>query len=109
MKELKFGKNMLVLSIMTLLTTFTWIGFEVYRAYTRPTIPKIITQLIRPLDPKIDQAVIEDIKEKYQPSPDELNTTIVPLPSPVEEELELEVELEEEATPSPTATPSAGL
>ncbi len=108
MNQLKFGKDALVLSIITLLTVLCWVGFEVYRAYTQTTIPQVIRELARPLDPNIDIALIEDIAEKHQPSDEELNIPIVPLPSPTPE-LEVELEVEEESTPSQTATQSGSL
>lgn len=98
-EQLKLGKNALVLSIMTLLTVFTWIGFEVYRTYTQPTVPKIIKELIQPLNPTINEIVLIEIEKKYQPSEEELNIITAPLPSP-----SLELETEEEVTPSQIAT-----
>jgi len=99
-QKLELGKNTLVVSIMTLLTVFTWIAFEVYHAYTQPTIPKIMRELITPLDPTLNRTIIEDIKEKYQLSDEELNVITAP---------PLEIETEEEITPSPTASPSGSL
>lgn len=103
-KELKLGKNILILSIMTLVTVFTWIGFEVYYAYTKTTVPQIIRELIKPLNPNLNQKIIEDIESKYQPSTAELETISIPIPSPT-----LELETGEEATPSQAATPGSSL
>lgn len=102
--QFKLGKNILILSIMTLLTVFTWVGFEVYHAYTKTTVPQVVQELIKPLNPALNQAVVEEIEKKYQPSESELEIISVPLPSPI-----TELETGEEATPSQTATPSGSL
>lgn len=110
MDQLKFGRNILIISITTMITVFVWIGFEVYHAYTATTIPTVVRELIQPLNPNIDTAVIEDIKEKYQIPTEELEMVTQPLPSPSPEgEFEEEIEIEAEATPSQTATPGGSL
>jgi len=93
MEEYKFGKNMLILSVMTLITVIVWVSYEVYRAYTQTTVPQIIKELMTPLNPTIDEAVMETIKEKYQIPEEELNIITQP---------PIETEIEEEATPSQT-------
>lgn len=100
--KFKFGKNILVISLMTLLTVFSWIGFEVYRAYTKTTIPLIIKKLITPLTPAIDETVLIDIEEKYQPSTEEINVVSAPLSSPTSE-------VETKEGTSKTATESGNL
>lgn len=97
MNQLKFGKNILIISLMTLLTVFSWIGFEVYRTYTKTTVPKIIKDLIKPLNPTLNQNLFEEIDKKYYLSTEELN--LVSTPSPI---------LEEEST-SQTATQEGSL
>lgn len=104
-QEYKFGKNILVLSIMTLITVIVWVGYEVYSAYTQTTVPRIIKELTTPLNPRIDEEAIEDIEEKYQIPEEELNIATQPITIELEteeEEIEEEIEIEEEATPSPT-------
>lgn len=105
-QEYKFGKNMLILSITTLITVIVWVGYEVYSAYSQATVPRIIRELIKPLNPTIDEAAIEDIKEKYQIPEEELNVVTQPaieLGTREEEEVEEGIEAEEEATPSQTS------
>lgn len=92
-QEFKFGKNMLVLSIMTLITVIVWVGYEVYSAYTKTTVPRIIKELIKPLSPNINETAIEEIKKKYQIPEGELDIVTQPA---------IESETEEEATPSQT-------
>ncbi len=110
MDQPKFGKNILIISIMTLITVFIWIGYEVYHAYTATTVPTVVRELIQPLNPSIDEAIIENIKEKYQIPTEELEVVTQPLPSPSPEgEFEEEIEIEAETAPSQTTTPSGSL
>lgn len=104
MTQLKFGKNILFLSIMTLVTVLCWVGFEVYHAYTQPTVPEILKELIKPLDSTINITVVEDIEAKHQPSIEELSVPTTPIPTPT-----LELEAGEESTPSQAATQSGSL
>lgn len=73
MKEFKLGKNILILSIMTLITVLTWIGFEVYRVATKTTIPKVTQEQLTPLNPKIKKETIEKLKTNISFSEEELN------------------------------------
>lgn len=108
MEQLKFGRNILILAIMSLITVGAWIGFEVYHAYTKTTVPRVAKELVKPLDAKIDEAVIEDIKERYQIPEEELEIVSQPTESPFPE-AELEIEVEEEASPSQTTTEGGSL
>lgn len=94
MKKLQFGKDALILSIMTLITVLIWIGFDVYRALTKTEIPQILQKQIAPLNPQIDRETIEKIKTKETISEEELERIPTPaiIPSP-------------EATPASEATP----
>jgi len=100
MNQLKFGRNVLFLALLSLLTAVIWIGYEVYHAYTETTVPQVISKLIQPLSPTLDQEVFQAIKEKQQPSDEELNLFPTPFPSPSPEE---------ETSPSQTATESSSL
>ena len=98
----KKNRDILVLSILTLITVLTWIAFDVYKALTKTTIPKVLEEQMRPLEPRIDRAKIEKLKERLSIS---------------EEELEkIAISKIEEATPAAempesteSATPSGGL
>lgn len=102
MNQFKLGKNILILSILTLLTVFSWIGFEIYRAYTKTTVPKIIQELIKPLNPAINRTAIEEIEKQFQPSEEELNILPTPISSPTPE-------TEEQTTTGQTATQGGSL
>lgn len=107
MKRKQPGLDILILSILTVITVFTWTGFEVYQALTKSEIPAVLKHQIEPLNPSIKREVLESLKERKGFSVEEL---IIP-PSPTEVTGEEEVATEEaeieEASPAATATPSA--
>lgn len=78
MKEVKLGKDALVLSIMTLITVLTWIGLEVYQTATRTTIPKVTQEQLTPLDPRVKKETLEELKANFWFSEEELNIASVP-------------------------------
>ncbi len=60
----KINRDLLNLSIMTLITVLTWAGFDVYRAFHRVEIPEVLERQIRPLDPELDIEVLANLKER---------------------------------------------
>lgn len=62
MKEFKLGREALILSILTLITVITWIGYEVYYAATKTTIPKVTQDQLTPLNPKLKKEAFEDLR-----------------------------------------------
>jgi hypothetical protein len=93
MKKIKLGKDALTLSILTLVTVLTWIGFDVYKALTKSEIPRVLQKQIAPLNPKVDWEIIEELRNKKTVSEEELKTVVIPEVSPSPE-------------PSPAVTPS---
>jgi len=83
MKKFKMGKDALILSIMTLIAVLTWIGFDVYRAATESTIPKVTREQMKSLNPEIKRSVIDSLKGNLSFSQEELEITIqAPTPEP---------------------------
>lgn len=64
MKKNKFSKDLLILAILTTITVFTWIGFDVYRALLKTQIPQVLQEQMAPLDPKLDTKAIENLSQK---------------------------------------------
>jgi len=77
MKEIKFGKNALIFSILTLFTVITWIVVEVYFTFKKMTIPKVTQEQMAPLDPKIKKEIIETLKENLWLSEENLNSNSI--------------------------------
>jgi len=89
----KKKQDFLVFSILTLITVLTWIGFDVYQALTSYTIPEILDKQIQPLNSKLDQETINQLKERLQINEEEL--TQIPTPQ-IEPESTISAEIPEE-------------
>jgi len=63
-KKTRISREILLLAIFTAITVFTWIGLDVYRAFSKRQIPKILESQLKPLDPNLDIKVIEDLKKR---------------------------------------------
>ena len=96
MKDFKFSKDVLVLAILSLITVLSWIGFEVYRAATESSIPRVTKEMLIPIQPNLDRETIEQLKQSLTFSEEELNS----LPVPVVIEPTPSLIDEPEATPS---------
>ena len=76
MKKIKLGKDALILSIMTLITVLTWIGFDVYRVFHQPLVTEVTEAQMRPLNPKLKLETLEALKNKISFSEEELNLVV---------------------------------
>jgi hypothetical protein len=77
---IKPDKNLLVSSILTLITVLVWIGFDVYRALNKTTITKVTQEQMKALDPKIKRDVIEKVKNNLYLNEEDLNQAVVSVP-----------------------------
>jgi len=73
MKQLKLGRNALILSITTLVTVLISIGFEIYRTAHQTSITKITKEQMVSLNPQIKTDLIEALKKNLFFTEKELN------------------------------------
>lgn len=67
---------MLTVSIMTLLTSIAWVGFEVYRALTKTQAANVTKEQLAPLDPKLNSELGARLEKRINFSREELNSII---------------------------------
>lgn len=79
MKHQKLSRELLLLTILTVISVFTWISLDVYRALTHPPAPKVSAAQLAPLNPKLDTKVLEDLSQKANFNKEEFS---FPLPVP---------------------------
>jgi len=89
MKKIQLGRDALILSIMTLITVLSWIGFDVYQALTKTEMPRVLKRQLAPLNPRLNRTVIDKLRKRETLSQEELSKLIPPA-----------------ITPSPETTPS---
>lgn len=63
-KTHSYDRDVVALLVITLVTLSSWVGFEVYRAFTRSDIPDVSAKLMRPLDPALNTAVLSALKSR---------------------------------------------
>lgn len=73
----KIDRDILILSILTVLTVLTWVAYDVYQALTKYTLPDVLDEQMRPLEPKVDRAKIEKLKQRLSIPEAELNKVAV--------------------------------
>lgn len=56
------SKDLIIILILSLITTFAWIGFEAHRAATKTAIPEVKTEYLEPLEPTLEQEALEIIR-----------------------------------------------
>lgn len=60
------NKDLLIISIFTVITVFVWIVSDVYHSVVNSQITKVQEELIEPLNPKFDVFALENIRSRAQ-------------------------------------------
>lgn len=63
-RKRQIRQDLLIISILTLMTVLTWIAFDVYRILQTQEIPKIIKDELVPLNLEIDFEVFDYLRQK---------------------------------------------
>ena len=74
MKKQHFNKDILTLSILTMFTVFTWIGFSIYRTFRKPLMLKIPPEQLKSLNPDLDKQILNSLKKRKKISLQEMNS-----------------------------------
>ena len=64
MRKKYIYRDIITLLISTLITILAWVGFEVYRAYTKSEVPGDIDQYLENLDPKLKEEVMTRLENR---------------------------------------------
>lgn len=76
MKKIKFGKDILFLTIFTLITALTWVGLAVWSTATKTMISEVTQQQMAPLNPVINKDIIESLKKTSYFSEEEMSQSL---------------------------------
>jgi len=60
-------KDVLFISVATLITALAWVVFDAYHAYTTSTIPKELEEIALPITPIIDTNIVQSLKSRTEP------------------------------------------
>lgn len=61
------NRDIILLSIFTLLTVLLWMGFEAIHASQKSTITPQVNQQIKPITPSFDNKLLKQIKNRQTP------------------------------------------
>ena len=61
------GKDLLVLSLLTLFTVVFWMVSQFVRTAEKSTVTPVLQEQIKPLPPNFDTSVIKQLKSRLSP------------------------------------------
>lgn len=64
MRKNKIDRDIVGVLVMTLITISMWVGFEVYRAYTRVNISPVLAKQLLEMSPTLDIQVLEKLESR---------------------------------------------
>ena len=59
-------RDLLLVSIFTFLTVFSWVFFELVKTVKTTTIQSPVQQIIKPLNPKLDTGILDTLEQRRQ-------------------------------------------
>lgn len=89
--------NILLVGVISLLTVGSWVMFEVYRAFTKTTVPRVLQSQIKPIKSKIDEKLMENIAQRRQFTEIELQGIVPFIPPDELERIEKEKQDQKDA------------
>lgn len=90
-------------SILTIITIFFWIGFEVYRAFTTKPTPPVPTEILTAVDPTLDTVTLNKLQDRIHLEDGQISNTTATITTPVPQPSISPIVI----TPTPIATNSA--
>ena len=67
-------KNILKLVILTTITVFSWIAFDIHRTLRKSTIPQVLQEQLEPLNPNFDKKTLESLQKRRVITLEELDS-----------------------------------
>jgi len=64
MKSKKQAPFLVKFAVLTLITSFVWISFDVYRAFTEKPNPSVSAEILAPVDPQLDAALLDKLTNR---------------------------------------------
>ena len=64
MRKKGIDHDLIIMLTSTLIILATWVGFEVYRAYTKVTIPEVLQKHLLPLNPTLNTQVLDQLEQR---------------------------------------------
>lgn len=102
MKDKVKAPNLVVIAILSVITIVFWIGFSVFRAFTKEPDPKVPAEILAPLNPTLDLEALNRLERRNWLTESEIGDTqlVLPTTTPQPSPSALELLEEEEVTSS---------
>jgi len=62
------SKDILRILILTLITIFAWVAFDVYRVLSKDIQSEVLKEQTEPLNPELDLKIIEELNSRESPN-----------------------------------------
>ena len=101
--------SFVIIGILTVVTIFLWIGFNVYRAFTVTPSIKVPDEILKPIMPTLDSETLSKIDQRVFFEEGEIRQILIstpattPTPTPTPTEVETEEIATESASPATEA------
>lgn len=69
MRKKGIDRDLIIVLTSTLITLCVWVGFEVYRAYSKVEIPEVLEKYLTPLDPSLNTQVLDQLEQRSKANP----------------------------------------
>lgn len=99
MKNIKAPK-LVTIGVLTLITVVFWVGFEVFRTFTKKPEDPVPQAILNPIDPTLDQAALSKVQGRVYLDEGQIGQTVVQKATSTPEPTTV-------ATSSPSASPAA--
>lgn len=64
MKPKSISQDLLIISILTLLTVFTWLGTDIYRLSLKKSLPPVSEEQWAPLPSHFDTQILDQLEKR---------------------------------------------
>jgi len=64
MKEKNTGKDLFIISIITIISITVWVVLDVYLTFQKRDIPTVVKKQMEPLSPKLNTEVLDELEKK---------------------------------------------
>lgn len=72
-KPVLIARDWLTVAILTIIMALTWITFSVYQTLTKSTVPEPVKAQTLPLQPQLDEKVIDELQNRISLKNETLN------------------------------------
>jgi len=83
MMKIKGTKRLIVIGAITLVTVLVWVALDSYRQLVKQEQFRKVSDLIEPLDPRLNTKVLDQIEARKEYRLDEIERFLLPITTPI--------------------------